>query len=97
MIPVLIQTAFHSLFVGSANVSVVAPARPASLLEELQARIQARSDLPKLIAAYISRSYSPQAGPAFDFTVTPAFAEFRPFNPSTPPEPASDSVRAGRI
>lgn len=101
MIPALIHTAFRSLFVGSASASIVLPARPASLLEELQAIIQAKSCLPQLIVASIARTDPPEAErssvPRFDSTGSAAFAKFRPSDSPTPPEPAARTIRAGRI
>ena len=105
MIPVLIETAFRSLFVGSANASIVLPAHPMTLLEELQARIQAKSGssgIPKPIAASIPTANSPQterfSGPAFDSTLTPDTNEPGPSNTqpaSAPAESVADSARAG--
>lgn len=107
MIPALIETAFSSLFVGSANAGIVLPAHPMTLLEELQAQIQAKTGsggLPRPIAAPIPMANSPQAewssGAALDATLTPDTNELGPSNAQpcpAPEEPPADSARAGEM
>ena len=105
MIPVLIETAFRSLFVGSANASIVLPAHTMTLLEELQTRIQAKSEsggLPRPVAVPNPMADSLQtewsSGPALDSTLTPGTNELGPSNTqpaSAPAESVADSARAG--
>ena len=75
MIPVLIEAAFRSLFVGSATASIALPAYPMTLLQELQARIQAKSGSGGVlgpVAAPIPRANPPQAGESSGPALIPA-------------------------
>ena len=71
-----------------ANASIVLPAHPMTLLEELQARLQAKSGydtLPKPVAAPNPASNSPQtekaSGPALDSASAPSATEPRQSGP----------------
>ena len=83
-----------------AKASIVLPAHPMTLLEELQARIQAKSGsgtLPKPVAAPIPAANSPQtekaSGPAPDIASAPRAKE--PGPSSSQPPGASSQKRAG--